>query len=305
LPLLLFIFTSNAHYLDPRVKAFMIMTTDSGSHTVHTKVSGTQTASCKFTYQTSPTVDPVKHTDTSNAKKPISAEAVFNQLKGNCAQTTADYWTYEICFGRSVRQFRGDDSYLLGSEASMEENTQVYIKGHECTALANRPMRKTVVRLGCQETASSPRVASIQESSMCVYDLLITTDRGCGDPHYPIVHAMEQATNALLVDSGSEDWIIELIQLEDLRWMCSVYSLEMRSTGSRLSFKQFDLSISNPDTSRRGASVAGTSVSLSDFTARHPGREPCGSDEVNLSSDGHLHNLPLFNGKLSYLKMYG
>jgi len=210
-------------------------------------------------------------------------------------QITAEYWSYEICFGRSVRQFRGDDSYLLGADVSMVERSQVYTNGHECSALPNRPSRKTVVRLGCQEGAVTPRIASIQESSMCVYDMIIATNRVCGDPTFPLVQTTEYVTSSPVVDSGSEDWVLEIAELEDQRVMCAAYSMEMRSTGSKLSFKKFDLSISGR-THSEGSQ---------EFTARHPGREVCGSDEVALNTDGHLRSLAPFNGKLSYLKIYG
>jgi len=288
----------HAHYLDPRVKSFTVMMTDSATHNVHTTISGTDLkATCTFSYRTSPTVDSVKPKDTieeASKTKQVSIETLTTQLKNVCTQSPHDvYWTYEICFGRTVRQFHGDDVYTLGAEASIVGNTQVYSKGQECSGLPSQPTRKTVVRFACQLTAMIPRIASIQESSMCVYDMLVTTHRVCGDTSYPIVNAAEPS-QAPALDSGSEDWILEIVELEDQTFMCSVYSLELRSTGSKLSFSRFDLSMSGiPQSS-----------APQEFTARHPGRQVCGSDEVAFTR-GHLVNLAPFNGKLSYLKIYG
>jgi len=291
---------ANAQTSDARVKSFMILVTDSNSQSAETSITlmkGGGKATCTFTYQTSPLAEVVPvEPEPTPSKKQVAAQSVFKDLQGQCATHQSDYWTYEVCVGRSVRQFRADDSYMLGNDASFnsKDNVQVYSNGHTCDALPNRPARKTTVRLACQESAKAIRIASIHETSMCVYDLTLATNKVCGDSAYSVINNVDMGPPPAL-DSGSEDWVMELVELEDGRLMCSAYSLEMRSISSKLTFKKFDLSIST---------TAQRPPMPTEFTARHPGREPCGSDEVELTN-GHLRNANMFSGKLSFVKIYG
>jgi len=83
---LFFAIRTHAHFSDPRIKAFLVTITDTGSQTVRTRLSSSSSpnpVACTFSYQTSPTTDPVPEASddplkAKNSKLPVNAEAVFN-----------------------------------------------------------------------------------------------------------------------------------------------------------------------------------------------------------------------------------
>jgi Glucosidase II beta subunit-like protein len=134
-------------------------------------------------------------------------------LEGNCLQRAEDWWTYELCFGRYVRQFRrgaapdvaaqvpsagrvvepGDESEfwlatsLDDSESAISERAPVafaerYVGGDFCP-LTKKP-RRVEVRYVCDASLNavnpiSSTLVSIREPSSCVYSIVVGTALLC------------------------------------------------------------------------------------------------------------------------------
>ena len=111
-----------------------------------------------------------------------AAAAMPAMLRGKCLHHESDWWTYEICFGRSVRQYHQakqgetdeNDSFSLGrfvapsSTASHGHMLQRYRGGDEC-AVGSGTKRSTEVHLRCTTEARALTLESITEPHTCHY----------------------------------------------------------------------------------------------------------------------------------------
>jgi len=107
---------------------------------------------------------------------------------------------------------------------------------------------------------------------------------------------------------GSEDWFLQISELADGRFICSVYSNEPRAAGSKLFFKDFlvRMRIENlplPSTVKP--------EHCDQYIAREPGRVHLGDDAVDFSYDASpslreakLSNSDDFHGRLNYVKVF-
>jgi len=129
-----------------------------------------------------------------------------------CIRLTRDWWTYEVCGRRSVRQYHpGDASFNLGTfvRASIEPRGQTYVElyagGDACadaslvTGPAGTPQqRQTEVRWECgtvpyhppngdasvapepvTPTSLAAGILEIQELRSCAYVIIVRTDKLC------------------------------------------------------------------------------------------------------------------------------
>ncbi|XP_052804983.1 protein OS-9-like [Mya arenaria] len=125
---------------------------------------------------------------------------------GPCLRKTKDWWSYEFCYGKNIKQFHlGDDGRIEGeivmlgyyeSEFNWDEDasemsaewkskslrryhTQQYVNGTKCDL--NGKLRKTEVRFVCEE-GSADYIWRLDEPETCSYILTIHTMKICHHP---------------------------------------------------------------------------------------------------------------------------
>lgn len=126
-----------------------------------------------------------------------------------CLLRTKDWWTYEFCYGKSVRQFHMEegkpsgpilhlghydydkelDEDLKNSETKIKRHhTQIYANGSQCDLTGNA--RQTEVRFECDPTSVMDAIIQVDEPQSCAYVLTVLTSKICAIPHLrpPAVH---------------------------------------------------------------------------------------------------------------------
>lgn len=132
-------------------------------------------------------------------KKPTQ---LLEALAEHCYYQYEDWWSYEVCYGKHVRQYHKagesvEAEYLLGVYDELEQPqdedaiqvdttdvsggmryvSQLYSGGDTCE-LTGEP-RQAEVRFTCGVDGAGTRLASIQEPSSCRYIITISTPRLC------------------------------------------------------------------------------------------------------------------------------
>ena len=114
-----------------------------------------------------------------------------------CLYKTKDWWTYEVCFKRHVRQYHVENErpvgeiMVLGVHDAIKDNyddinktttflPQWYTNGTNCD-LTGSP-RKTELRFICNEAALQDFIGDIFEPQSCEYTIVIHTSRLCSLP---------------------------------------------------------------------------------------------------------------------------
>lgn len=134
-------------------------------------------------------------TDIKDLLKPLE--------NGPCLLKTKDWWTYELCFGRYIKQYHIDDGKInLGQvitlglydsdfdwnnetvkekfgNAKQKYHSQTYSNGTKCD-LTGLP-RNAEVRLFCEKD-SGDYIYRVDEPGTCSYVLTVHTSRVCSHP---------------------------------------------------------------------------------------------------------------------------
>nr|XP_057910288.1 protein OS-9 isoform X2 [Doryrhamphus excisus] len=119
-----------------------------------------------------------------------------------CLVKTKDWWTYEFCYGRHIRQYHLEDSEIKGSvlflgyfesefdwhnetaKAAKQHrlkryHSHTYVNGSKCDVSGNP--REAEVRFVC-ESGSADHIARVDEPQSCRYVLTVHTSRSCQHP---------------------------------------------------------------------------------------------------------------------------
>ncbi|CAL8464823.1 g4358 [Coccomyxa elongata] len=158
-------------------------------------------------------------------KKPSELLSVLGSL---CMYRIEDWWTYELCYKKHVRQFHKDEKaphqvlaeFSLGSYNEEESDmdvvhddgsaggisskyvSQMYTGGEPCD-ITGKP-RQTEVRFTCSEGAKDG-ITNLREVATCQYRLTFSTARICGHPAFRAPEApVHHVICTLDADSASE-----------------------------------------------------------------------------------------------------
>eukprot|EP00823_Brevimastigomonas_motovehiculus_P005795 TRINITY_DN4383_c0_g1_i1.p1 TRINITY_DN4383_c0_g1~~TRINITY_DN4383_c0_g1_i1.p1 ORF type:complete len:346 (+),score=70.72 TRINITY_DN4383_c0_g1_i1:76-1113(+) len=262
----------SAHAIERNAKPFSIAVDSKNSISI-TSTSLINENECTFTYSTRTVVvapSPIAIQGKRSDENALST-LLRGPLSGTCATKTEDYWAYEVCVGSSIRQFRDADQYFLGKTSKIfSPISEVYDAGTVCQALPSKAPRKTTVKYVCRPSQVGLAILSVSEVSMCTYEIVLASKVFCEYAIFPEVD--ESAISAPVVESDSEDWLMQISQLADGRSMCTVSSNEYRPYGSKLAFHDFELTLI-----RTGKTVAHDTVP---YQARHHGRTEFDPNEV-------------------------
>lgn len=146
--------------------------------------------------------DRVSESDVQGYSGPGVPELLMPMQTAACLVKTKDWWTYEFCYGKHVRQYHLEDSEIKGdvlflghydsefdwtnetAKASKHHklkryHSQSYVNGSKCDLNGNP--RETEVRFLCEE-GSSDYIARVDEPQSCRYVLTVHTSRTCQHP---------------------------------------------------------------------------------------------------------------------------
>merc|ERR1719234_718437 len=123
-------------------------------------------------------------------------QALLQPLEeGHCIFKTKDWWTYEICYNRQIKQYHVENDrpvgavMVLGVHSPEQDNweasnrtyqAQYYVNGSNCD-LTSRP-RQTELRFVCNEAATLEMIGDIFEPQSCEYTIVVHTARLCSVP---------------------------------------------------------------------------------------------------------------------------
>ena len=250
--------------------------------------------------------------------------AVLQQLAGVCVRKGMGYWSYELCFGQSVTQSHGRESFSLGRYEALHGARQLYAGGTLCEALRQRATRRSELEFVCDAELG---VKTVEETATCEYLFVVGTPLVCGHRGFRnaadadarggggggggavTAAGLDQARAAAGVGRNQyEAWVLEISELGGGQVACHARSAEdlAKGPGGRwgqatlLHFDSFDFALSSWD--------AALPVRL--FSARHPGRRALADAEVALDeartragSRAGLVSLAAFSGELEYLHL--
>ena len=103
--------------------------------------------------------------------------AVLQQLAGVCVRKGMGYWSYELCFGQSVTQSHGRESFSLGRYEALHGARQLYAGGTLCEALRQRATRRSELEFVCDAELG---VKTVEETATCEYLFVVGTPLVCG-----------------------------------------------------------------------------------------------------------------------------
>ncbi|XP_059174409.1 protein OS-9-like [Physella acuta] len=158
----------------------------------------------------------------------------------DCLFKSKDWWSYEFCYGKYIRQFHMEDGEIKGniiylgyyesdfdwnnktitderlkSKATLHRyHSQTYSMGTKCD-LTNQ-MRRAEVRFICEEN-SEDYLARVDESETCVYTVTVMTSRICRHPYLkaPTKRKPVPITcNPLLSEGEFQDYLFEKEELK-------------------------------------------------------------------------------------------
>ena len=338
---------ADGHVMDPRVRSFIVSQSETSQFTTKATALSGEDYTCSFKYQVTgtdgkppaPPKPPTPPPAPAVAPPAASAGGRLTDLslmalvsRWPCVRRTEGYWTYEVCFDKGkVIQFNGPDVYTLATQYSdpqggLRGSTALTgINGQACEARKDFK-RQVKLNLHCSrspQAKTTPVLYSIQETATCVYAFEIATDAVCGDARFPVVH--DSALHAAAApapsappprpdplstgDMASEDWVLELVQLDNGALMCSVFSTEHRAASSKLVFTSFALEINKAVAGSDGTVAPHDAGSACQFPMpgshilRRHGRVPLQEEEYDVARQGSLRNTDKFGGALAYAKV--
>lgn len=113
--------------------------------------------------------------------------AYLRSLKGDCAKGTDGMWTYDVCFEDHIRQYRPQESIIIGKRPKENiMNDDYYGEIYDDGAFCDEANHKRVVetRYRCDPYARTPIIKSVKEPVMCLYYIEVLTDKICQHPKY-------------------------------------------------------------------------------------------------------------------------
>jgi len=253
--------------------------------------------SCTFKYSTGVAAQQVEPAQPADGA--VDFAEVLRKHRGACTQLNDGYWTYEVCLSGTARQFHVSDVYTLGTTGVVQNaRNELWIEqGQTCNGMSDNRPRRTIVQFGCRESAMVPELVRVKETSMCVYEAIIAIADFCRDKSFPVLSEAITAHRGSdsPVNDGSEDWLLEVSQLESGGVMCQAFTTEHHGPSPQLRFAEFALELRpSPSTAARPVQVV----------ARRPGRVPLGSSELAVSSDGtSATHGPRFAGALAFVSL--
>ncbi len=281
-----------------------------GTSEVSMTDSSGQSAKCRFSYETDPSA--VRSPAPAPVPEPTKPKPQFNfdsfiakyNSAGMCLQSKIDYWTYEFCFGKQLKQYHDNDQYMLGGKTIRHESVQnapglIYDGGDMCMDLKPQPApRQSRVKFMCRLEANRPQLVKVTEYSTCKYEVVIAASEVCDDERYerfqPSPSGVEEVAHTF------EDWIVEMYETSERRLVCTARSSEYKaSSGSGLNFVRFDFSVERnglPTNKEKNQQIPGRVI------AAQPGREPLKQEEF-IATESSVKSSNQFLGKLAYLRI--
>jgi len=129
----------------------------------------------------------------SQAPTPVNVLAFLEPILGQCVYRLEGWWTYEVCFGKHVRQYHVEKEkqsmeFFLGrapvmslSQQSEDGYAEIMKDGTVCDL--TMAARTVEIRYACAPD-SPTLMQSVKESSSCNYVILITSYILCQLPTY-------------------------------------------------------------------------------------------------------------------------
>lgn len=146
--------------------------------------------------------DPASEPETQSYTGPDIPDLLRPMQDGACLVKTKDWWTYEFCSGKHIRQYHLEDTEIKGdvlflgyydsdfdwsnetAKASKQHrlkryHSQTYVNGSKCDL--NGTPREAEVRFLCEE-GSMDYISRVDEPQSCRYVLTVHTSRTCQHP---------------------------------------------------------------------------------------------------------------------------
>ena len=209
------------------VKGFTIQKDDAGLHVVQTRIGGGAIAHCAINFTTSSTwrrraplagkaTVKIPHSGKSTTKE------ILETLKGKCRSAKKGFWSYQICFGVSVKQIhRGGVGFFFGRNAQPLDfptaKSQTYIEGDLCASSGKEGNRKAIVTYMC----GGFKIVAVSETSSCTYSLVVKIPEMCGAQGFPLVESKfsrgrkRHRRGITIRHTLHQNWYIEITPFDD------------------------------------------------------------------------------------------
>ncbi|XP_059082809.1 protein OS-9-like [Tigriopus californicus] len=146
--------------------------------------------------------------------------------KAPCLLRTKDWWTYEFCYGKSVRQFHMEDNRPSGKimslgqydhdyewkegegVAGLKHHSQFYLNGSACDLTGS--LRQTEVRFICNSDAIVDAIVQVDEPVSCEYVLTVATSKICSFPQLkppPVIEPQPIVCSPVLTEREYEKYL--------------------------------------------------------------------------------------------------
>jgi protein OS-9 len=181
-----------------------------------------------------PALSPETDERDSHAPSP-TIEALFTPLRHSCIYRIEAWWTYEICYSKSVSQFHQQGSERVafsqlgvaqdelpdedGARRKIytEEGERMayferYTNGTLCD-ITNKP-REVEVEFFCSPSARPAMVYGIRESSTCNYVITVGTSLLCPHPEFRVEDKAEHPITCKHLDNFHRDESSQELDIE-------------------------------------------------------------------------------------------